>query len=563
MGQATMTELKTSPWTLDVRSLAAFRILLGLYLLYDIYDRTSLGKYDLAWYTSDPPERSYLAAHDTPHKAPLHQFWFYRGSAQFITASFLVSGILSALFTIGLQCHAGVKTLLFIVQTAQHSRCMEVSDGSDAFCRQLLLWSIFLPMANVWSLDAMLSKKKSNHPVVVISGLECLSLTLQLALMYWGTVLNRTFDPLFDGTMGTFRQMTWSQAWHAVLGRSNQWMGGLSAVHYALSGPFAAREHFLTHLVRQTAWVSQTLTAQAMMIETLAPLACLLFGDDRQWPALLLAMLHFGLMMTFRIPNWQLVGMIIQVLWIPSHVWDSWGFRLHADTQDVMSDATYKKTDGDRENKQSVPLIDTTQTTFRSRLAKFLHLFFLVHMLYNWMLYRGVMPQLENGDIGQGLRLSQHWVMFGKVAQRAHTLQLTGKILLPTPADANEKDGSKKNNANMTRLDLLHYIKTRGEDRPQDSPRFVPHDMTYRYPSPRWEKSLHDWSERGRTDERAEHMCRALCTLVNEDRVRDHKQKIDFVEMRYQAVSILPPGSEKRYAKRQPLFDDDVVQVKC
>ena len=151
----------TSINVLDLRSLAAFRILLGAYLLYDIYARLSLGRYDLAWYTSEPDERSFLAPTDTPHKAPLHQYWFYRGSAQVQVGLFGLSTVLAFWFTLGYRCNGALKILLWVTQVAQHSRNMEVTDGSDAYIRHLLFWSCFLPLAQVWSVDA---KRRSKPP---------------------------------------------------------------------------------------------------------------------------------------------------------------------------------------------------------------------------------------------------------------------------------------------------------------------------------------------------------------------------------------------------------------
>lgn len=553
-----------TPAVLDVRALAAFRIFLGIYMLYDIYDRTSLGKYDLAWYTSLPEDRSYLAADDTPHKAPLHRLWFYRGSFELNIMSFAVSVLLALLFLLGFQCHAGVKTALWFVQVAQHSRAMEVSDGSDAFLRQLLLWCIFLPVAKVWSVDAYLQQRPTDRPpcTPVVSGLPCLALTLQIALMYWGTILNRTLDPLFDGTLGTFKEMRWSEVWSAILDNDNQWTGDFSAVHYALSGPFGAREHAFNNLIRQNAWISQTLTAQAMIIEGTGPLMCLVCGDQRHWPAFLLFLFHAGLLATFNIPNWQALGLIIQVLWIPSHVWDDWRFKVGMEMTRVgYENESHKKTDGDAtdENMLSVSrawLQSDQRQSLTARLSRILQLFFFVHMIYNWTLYRGVIPKLDNGDIGQGLRLSQHWLMFGTVAQRGSTIQLTGKVRLPSAA------GESEDSANVTRLDLFHFIKT-GQDRVQDPPSFIPHDMTYRYPSPRWEKAMHDWAMAGDLWSRGERVCRVLCIFVNEDRLRRGKQKVSEVEMRYQMVNVLPPGSKVRYAKRRPLFDDEVVVATC
>ena len=193
---------------LDARSLAAFRVLMGAYLLYDLVARLSLGKYDLAWYTSEEQERSYLNALDTPHRAPLHRIWFYRGSQTFQIAAFALSGVLSLLFCLGIghqEVGGTLKALLWIVQVSQVSRNMYVSDGSDSFIRHLLLWSCFLPLSQVWSLDSLQrnSTSKEGKPKPSnqqsangydVTGLPCAAMILQIALMYWGTVFHRTLD---------------------------------------------------------------------------------------------------------------------------------------------------------------------------------------------------------------------------------------------------------------------------------------------------------------------------------------------------------------------------------
>ena len=95
------------PYVLDLRSLALFRILFGLCQLGDIYGRLCNGKYDLAWYTSDPPERSYYYPNMATQEfnGPLGQlFLFRRNSIQAEIAFFVVYGILLTMLTIGFQC---------------------------------------------------------------------------------------------------------------------------------------------------------------------------------------------------------------------------------------------------------------------------------------------------------------------------------------------------------------------------------------------------------------------------------------------------------------------------
>ena len=90
------------PHVLDLRSLALFRILFGLCQLGDIYGRLCTGKYDLAWYTSVPEERSYY--YPVSRLLGGKTFLFQRASIQQEILFFVVYGILLTMLTIGFQC---------------------------------------------------------------------------------------------------------------------------------------------------------------------------------------------------------------------------------------------------------------------------------------------------------------------------------------------------------------------------------------------------------------------------------------------------------------------------
>lgn len=71
------------PFGLDLRSLAYARILMGCFVLWDIFWRLQLS---IHWYTSNSPW-SITHVEDTPHGAPIHRFFFYRGSEVRVLAS--------------------------------------------------------------------------------------------------------------------------------------------------------------------------------------------------------------------------------------------------------------------------------------------------------------------------------------------------------------------------------------------------------------------------------------------------------------------------------------------
>jgi hypothetical protein len=71
--------------------------------------------------------------------------------------------------------------------------------------------------------------------------------------------------------------------------------------------------------------MSYKMTNQAMIIETFGPLICYIIiqYSYQHYPAFISISLHFGLLLTFQLPNWQYIGIITQILWIPTNVWDT------------------------------------------------------------------------------------------------------------------------------------------------------------------------------------------------------------------------------------------------
>ena len=492
---------------LDERSLSLWRILLGLYLLYDVYSRLSLGPYDLAWYTSD----GFQDPEDTPHKGALHRIWFYRGSETFQIFLFSVHTILSFCFLTGFYCTGLLKTLLWVSLVAMQSRCMQVHDGSDSFTRHLVWWSIFLPLDRYWSVA---SEKDTRPP----SNVASLALQWQIVLMYWGTVARRSIDAY-----------SWSNM------DDCEWLPPkLSAVHYALSATFATRSWWFPEMIRRSPILSQSMTMSAMILEFGAPLGCLL-SKTKHWFGMILFSLHFGLFLSLRLPNWQFVGMLTQVLWIGPSVWNR---CLQQST--ATRDGIYKKTDGD-----STPAQEPFKIR-RNPISIGIQLFLFGYMWIDCFANRGWIPKFDNGDIGEGLRLSQNWIMYATVTHTSYSTMISGI----------SEDGH--------RVDLLHYLST-GVFRDQDPLDLVIHDMSRRYPSARWERAVDQWAPLHRA--RAKRASSRLCTLINQDRARQELYTFESIEVRWKRLQILPVGSTHRYAEDeayiQDVQSDIVVRTQC
>ena len=166
-----------------------------------------------------------------------------------------------------------------------------------------------------------------------ISGIAVLGLLTQIVLMYLGTICHRTLDQKGGDLL------------------YSDWLPPkLTAVHYALLDPFAARDNFLVRFLIATPALTASLTFATIVVEGCVPLVlCWMLWNRRHTGALILCGLHAGLLLVLNLPTWQYVGMLTQVVWIPTPVWDGWLLQLNKNekSEDDTAAAAYKKTDGD------------------------------------------------------------------------------------------------------------------------------------------------------------------------------------------------------------------------
>jgi hypothetical protein len=136
--------------TVDSRSLAAFRIVIGFTLLVDLIHRASYielfytdqGVYTLSTYASTYGQYDGLSIH-----AASGSLWFQ----QFM---FLVAGLFAIAFILGYRTRlAGAISLVLLVSL--HARNPAVLNGGDLLFRILLFVSLLSPLGERWSVDAL------------------------------------------------------------------------------------------------------------------------------------------------------------------------------------------------------------------------------------------------------------------------------------------------------------------------------------------------------------------------------------------------------------------------
>jgi hypothetical protein len=249
----------------------------------------SLGSIDLAWYTSGE-STSILDANDTPHHSPLHRFWFFRGSSSVQSFLFATTALLAVMYTLGHpQCPKLLLWLLVVAQPTMPQQCARAR-WQWQFLSSVIAVELLLTHGCGLELEGPVAAEsqvrghfQSSHVWVLQS------------------------DPAHVHGNGLSS--------HGRLAQSEESffpfrMAAAAADHYALSGSFAVCDNVINRFIQHHALVSQSMTLIALVVETLTPTGCVFVQwlGLRQSCAFLLVALHFGLLLSLRLPHWQLLS---------------------------------------------------------------------------------------------------------------------------------------------------------------------------------------------------------------------------------------------------------------
>jgi hypothetical protein len=275
--------------TLDVRSLALFRILLAMLLLLDWGDRIP----DLEAHYSDAGVVPREILKNSMYAFSIHLF-----SGEVWCQAVLVG--VGMLFAFGLL--VGYQTPLmcllnFMMLVSVHGRNHALMQGGDHLLRAMLIWSVFLPLGAVWSIDSRNPNDRLKSPTVC--SLASAIFIGQLVVVY-----------LFA----------------AVWKWDEQWREKGTALYVTLTN-----EQFTTrfgYLVRSQPWLCTILTHFTIYLETLGP--ALLFmpfhvGIQRMLTVLLFVGFHAGIALCMELALFPFAGMVVWAALIPSSFWDRIG----------------------------------------------------------------------------------------------------------------------------------------------------------------------------------------------------------------------------------------------
>jgi hypothetical protein len=277
-------------FTLDPRSLAAFRIGVGALILIDLFQRYA----DLtAFYTDKGVLPRSLLTLGQPGNWQW-SFHAWSGTAEFQTALFVLAAVAGLSLMIGYRTTlASFVSWLFLISI--HTRNPLIINAGDTYIALLTFWSIFLPMGRVWSLDARRNPLPAESQIYTAA---TVALCLQVFFLYFSTAVLKC--------------------------QSESWQSG-DAIAISLS-----KDYLITFSGRALSshdLFLKWLTWGTLLFEFLGPIALLL---TKSWTRLavigLFIIFHLGLVICFSIGLFPYVCIVALFAFLPSEFWNwMWG----------------------------------------------------------------------------------------------------------------------------------------------------------------------------------------------------------------------------------------------
>ena len=277
-------------FAIDVRSLAFFRVCIGMVLLVDLLTR------------SMAIEQHYSDLGILPREALWQLFILSKWHWSFHALTGSVAGQ-SILFVFAITCAValvfGYRTRLatvlsWLLLASLHARNPMLQYGGDHLLRMLLFWSIFLPLGSYWSIDRMRGTVAQGGPTRHIS-MASAAIMLQMFMLYF-------FSSLFK--------------------RNEVWQGGeglqLAFSNYMFSKPLA--HHLLEYpeFLEQASFVIPWLQLLVPFL-LFVPWRTVRF---RMAAILLLAGFHVAIEFLLETGMFQYAGLSGLILFLPGTFWD-------------------------------------------------------------------------------------------------------------------------------------------------------------------------------------------------------------------------------------------------
>lgn len=277
------------PFKVDLRSLALIRILFSLLIITDLVIRS----FFLEAHYADSGEFPIEALLKYSWKVSYFSLHILNGELLFQIFLFVINVIFALLLLIGFNTRL-FTILCAVFLVSLHNRNPLLLQGGDTLFRCLMIWAIFIPWGNRFSVDYYLNKQNYTASNKVFS-LGALIFMLQVALVYFASTFYKN---------------------------SPEWKENLTAVYYALS--LEQFRYLLGHISYKFPDFMKILTFFVWWVEYLA--LFILFFPYRNHifriiGIVLVISLQFGLFLNMRLGLFPWISMAGVLIFIPTEFW--------------------------------------------------------------------------------------------------------------------------------------------------------------------------------------------------------------------------------------------------
>lgn len=274
----------------DLRSLAAYRIVLGLLALGDLWTRAT----NLTAHYADVgvlPRTALLEHMPNRWTFSVHMA---TGETLVLAVLLFIQGVAALALLVGLHTRLAVFVVWFLTISLDVRNPLVLSDA-DVLLRMLLFWALFLPLGAYWSVD------RSRSGAAQTSAAQFLSFA----------------------TVGLFAQIVFVYLFTVLLKSGPEWRVDGTALYYALTlrqfvTPFGEFVHQFSDLLR-------LMTVAVFWFEALGPLLLfspVLTGPLRTFGVLAFMGLHVGIRLSMSIGLFPWVAALCMVCFLPAWFWD-------------------------------------------------------------------------------------------------------------------------------------------------------------------------------------------------------------------------------------------------
>jgi hypothetical protein len=307
--KSALRELIDRYFTVDARTLGLFRIVFGLHLLANLYDRTK-GSDAIAFYTNQGvlPNHFALFAPMAEHQLSLLSPFSTLGQ---VRVAFVFIVLVYGAYVIG--WHTKLAQILVVVcWLSLTNRNLILQNGGIVVTNVVAVWTMFLPLGARFSVDHLLRSLRERRETLPAELNERAPMIVSeprfRRVAFFGILLNFACVYFFNYA-------------HKV---GTTWRDG-SAVHWVLWQNRIATIWAAMLRMHEPAWLSPVLTRGTLVIEEALPLL-LLFPIAQKWTrrAALLAIfsLHCGISLMMTLGPFSYSMMSFSLLLVSGYDWD-------------------------------------------------------------------------------------------------------------------------------------------------------------------------------------------------------------------------------------------------